>query len=193
MAFKLAEAFVQFGSKGFTTVEAHIAKIKRGLFELSSAGGLTTAISLTGLVAGLFKSVAAAEEADKAQRRLHATIRLMGEEAGITAQEINAIAGSLANASEFDDDAIAKATVSMLEFGNIAPSMLKRAIPVAIDLAARNGDLEGTFKALGAALDDPVNSIGLLRRQYRALSADVLKAAEELAKSGDVVGAQRMI
>jgi hypothetical protein len=193
MAFKLAEAFVQFGSKGFTTVEAHIAKIKRGLFELSSAGGLTTAISLTGLVAGLFKSVAAAEEADKAQRRLHATIRLMGEEAGITAQEINAIAGSLANASEFDDDAIAKATVSMLEFGNIAPSMLKRAIPVAIDLAARNGDLEGTFKALGAALDDPVNSIGLLRRQYRALSADVLKAVEELAKSGDVVGAQRMI
>lgn len=193
MAFKLAEAFVQLSAKGFTSVETGIARIKASLISLGSATGIAGALSLTGLALAITKSIHAAEQADKAQRRLHATIRLLGEGSGITAMEINEIAKALANTSEFDDDAIAKASASLLEFGNIAPTTLKRAIPVAIDLASRTGDLEGTFRALGAALSDPINSLGLLRRQYRAFSADVLRAAEELARSGDVIGAQKLI
>ena len=193
MAFKLAEAFVQLSSKGFTSVETGIAKIRKSLFELSSASGIAGALSLTGLVIGLRKAITEAEEAEKAQRRLHAAIRLTGGAAGVTAEDINTIAKSLAATSEFDDDAIAKATASMLEFSNISQSVLKRTIPVAVDLAARTGDLEGAFRGLGAALSDPAEHLGLLRRQYRAFSPEVAKAAEELARSGKLVEAQAMI
>lgn len=193
MAFKLSELFVELSAKGFTKVEAGIGRIKGSLLELSRASGIAGALSLTGLTIALYKSITAADDADKSQRRLRATLALVGDQTGVTVEYINSLSESLAKVSEFDDDSIAKASATMLEFGNISKSTFGEAIPIAVNLAARNGDLEGSFRAVGAALSDPAQNLALLRRQFRALSPEVLKAAEDMAKAGDVIGAQRAI
>src|SRR5262249_30272474 len=142
---------------------------------------------------GLYKSVQAAEDADKAQRRLVATLQLAGNQAGVTAESIDSLTTALSKTSAFDDTDIKRATAAMLDFAHINKDTLEAAIPVAAYLASKNGDLYGSFRALVASLSDPAENLALLHREYRALSPDVLKAAEDMAKSGDIVGAQGLI
>lgn len=191
---KLGEAIVELNAK-FSKFDAALQEAKartiRGAQSISAAW--TKAAGVVGLLLGGAAIIGAAEESDQATRRLEATIRLMGNTSGITSKQVKDLADQLARTSQFDDDAIVNAATAMMEFSNVRGDIFKDAAQVAVDLASRTGDLEGSFRALGAALNDPINGLSLLRRQYRALSPAIIDQARAMAMSGNIAGAQRFI
>lgn len=194
-SFKLAELFVELASKGFDKVQSQVISLKNNLGQLSGtfAGGLGVSISAAAIVAAMKSSYMAFEDARLAAARLDATLQLAGGTIGRTSYEIQNLSSDLAKLSNFQDDAIAGAAAMLAEFQNLRGDQFDAALKSVVDLASRTGDLSGSARGLGAALDDPINNVSLLRRQYKAFSADVAENAKEMAKSGDIVGAQNLI
>lgn len=146
-------------------------------------------------VAGLFttfirESVDAANE----QAQLAAALKSTGEAAGFSAQQLNAMAASMADNSIFSEGDINKAQTRLLAYTNIVGEQFPEAMQAVIDMSARLGmSVEQSAETIGKALDVPSQGLTALSRQGFRFTEEQKKAVEQLEKTGQTAKAQAIV
>ncbi len=180
---------------------ALINSIKGGLGSLGDlAGGALTlglgaaAAGIAGLGAGLGLAISEAMGAQEVMSQTEAVIASTGGAAGMTADAIADLAGSLSQNSRFADDAIQEGENLLLTFTNIGSDVFPMATQAMVDMATAMGtDAKSGAIQLGKALNDPVAGISALSRVGVSFTDDQKKMIEQMVKAGDVAGAQKII
>lgn len=149
--------------------------------------------TLTGLIGGGV-ALAAAQEAAQAQAKLGAVLASTGGAAGVTAGEISQLANELMAVTNFGDDATVAAAGVLATFTQIKGDIFKQALMSAQDLSSVLGnDLQGSVIQIGKALNDPIKGITALSKAGVSFTAAQKGQIKELVKSGDLMGAQKII
>lgn len=185
--------------RGLSVAEKEVAKTTRAIErkgrEIADFGQkLSLAVSLP--IAGLaVASVKAAKESADALGQVNAALASMGNAAGRTTEQLQALAGSQMSQSLYDDDQILReVTANLLTFGKVSGEQFDRAQQAALDLATRLGtDLTSATIQIGKALNDPVKGITALGRAGIQFSADQKAMIASMAEAGNVAGAQKII
>jgi|GEM_PF-1410118 len=205
MAEKLGEAILELRTddtqlnRGIKEAESKSAALADrfdafGKRAAKTGGKLSLAITAPLTVFGK-KAIDAAREQEKAVASVDAALASMGDRAGFTSQELQAMASEMQRNSLFGDEAILqKVTANLLTFGNVTGDVFARAQQSALDLSARLGtDLQGSTVMLGKALNDPVKGITALTRVGVSFTEQQKEQIKAMAEAGDLAGAQAMI
>lgn len=160
-------------------------------FDLATVG---TAAAVGALAAGIKYSIGQAAEAEQVMAQTEAVIKSTGGAAGLSAGEIEGMAGSLSHVSTFSDDAIQKGENLLLTFTNIGKDVFPKATEAMLDMATAMGTDAGSGAIqLGKALNDPIAGISALTRVGVTFTAEQKKAIKSMVELGDVAGAQKVI
>jgi hypothetical protein len=160
----------------------------------SIAGIVGGYLSFRTLVGGIGAIVQNTIDAERAQAQLRAALESSAGAAGLTVDELNAMASSLQQVSKFDDDAITGAQTLLLQFDRIGRDVFPRATEAVLDFAERMGvDLDAAAKTVGKALQDPERGLKGLRDAGVKLTDEQAELIERLSKVGDVAGAQAIV
>lgn len=159
------------------------------------------AVFVADKVVGFFKdSIAEAREAQKVGALTESIIKATGGAAQITADQVGALAGSISKKAGIDDEAIQSGANLLLTFKNVknevgdGANVFDRATAAAVDLSAVGfGDINSASKMLGKALNDPIKGITALSRAGVTFTEGQKSQIEAMVKSGDVLGAQKLI
>ncbi|NLD44685.1 MAG: hypothetical protein GX657_14460, partial [Chloroflexi bacterium] len=136
----------------------------------------------------------AARGARDAHRQLEAVLRSTGQAAGLTIEELEALAGEMQNLTSFEDDAVAGAEALLLTFTNIGGEIFPQALESTLDLSvAFKQDLKNSAIQLGKALNDPILGVTALQRVGVAFTESQREQIRVLVESGQVAKAQGMI
>lgn len=184
------EGTAEDASKGFDTLNSSWDDaVKASTVVAGAVAAAGAAVFGFGVIA-----VNAARESTAVQNQLNAVLTSTGMAAGITAEAANALANSIANVTNFDDEAILAGENLLLTFTNIGKDVFPLATQAMVDMAAAMGtDVKSGAIQLGKALNDPVQGISALSRvgvSFTKQQEDVIKA---LVATGDVAGAQGII
>ena len=159
---------------------------------LSIFAGITSGIQ--SLVGQLKSTVTEASAAEEAQTRLRAVLAATGGASGVTAQQVNDLAGEMQNLTRFEDDTVVSASSVMLTFRHINSEVFPRAIKAAGDLAAMWGmDLTSAARMVGRALDAPGEGLGMLTRLGVRFTDEQNKMLQQMVATGQGAQAQAMI
>lgn len=143
----------------------------------------------------------AANEAERGQAQLNAVLKSTGGIAGVTAQQVNDLASSLAKNSTITDDAILSGENMLLTFTNIGKDVFPAVTQTMLDMAVamNNGvtpsaeQLSSQAMQLGKALNDPTQGLSALTRVGVTFTEQQKKQIKEMQASGDIMGAQKII
>lgn len=154
-------------------------------------GGAFAGLSVAGVLTSFIReSVDAANE----QAQLAAALKSTGEAAGFSAQQLNAMAASMANNSIFSEGDINKAQTRLLAYTNIVGEQFPEAMQAVIDMSARLGmSVEQSAETIGKALDVPSQGLTALSRQGFRFTEEQKKAVEQLEKTGQTAKAQAIV
>jgi hypothetical protein len=168
-----------------------------------------TKVALGGLAAlgaGAAYAFGQFEDAQKVSNQTAAVLTSTGGAANVTAQQIDDLSQSLSEKSGIDDEVIQSGENMILTFTNIrneagkGNDIFNQATVAATDMAAAMAaasggqiDLKGATIQLGKALNDPVKGITALTRVGVAFTDQQKKQITALVKSGDTLGAQKII
>jgi len=161
--------------------------------------GLTTALigtaaAVGGLVFAFKDSLGAAKESIEAHKQLEQVIKSTGGAAGVTAEQANDLAGSLANMTNFQDDAIISGENLLLTFTGIGKDVFPRATETMLDMSQALGqDLSSSAVQLGKALNDPINGMTALSRVGVSFTDSQKEMITTMQNANDIAGAQGVI
>jgi hypothetical protein len=174
-----------------------------GGFSGAAKGLIGAAVAAGAVTAGVkFVSSALAEagEAEKVGRQTEATIKATGGAANLTTKEVENLAGALSAKTAIDDEVIQSGENMLLTFKNVRDEagknndVFSQATGAALDLSAAGfGSVESASVMLGKALNDPTKGISALSRVGVGFTEQQKKQVEALQKSGDMLGAQKII
>ncbi len=172
--------------KGFNNAAKNLKRIAEvGVVAL--AGAITLGIRSLGDLA-------------RTQAQTNAVITSTKGAAKVTAAEVRSMAESLENLTTVDDKVIQDGENMLLTFTNISgkvfPQATKAALDMAVAMAGGNVeavDLKASSIQLGKALNDPIKGIGALSKVGVTFTEKQKKLIKQLVKTGDVVGAQKVI
>ena len=172
------------------------AGINRGLAGIGK--GLATrlaplaVIGAAGLLGKSFLEKTLAQE--KAVASVEAVIKSTGGVAGVTSKAAQELAASLQKVTTFGDEAILPAQALLLTFTKIGKDVFPDATKIVLDMSEALGqDLKSSAIQVGKALNDPVLGVSALRRVGVSFSASQQKVIADLAKTGKVAEAQKLI
>lgn len=132
--------------------------------------------------------------AQNAVAQLEAGVRSTGGAAGVTTDELLRMARALQQVTTYSDEAVESAQSILLTFDKIKGDNFNRTTAAVTDLAARmGGDLAGAAFSLGKALNDPAESLTLLRRQGIQFSAAQKEVIKSLVETNHMAEAQAII
>ena len=201
MADKLAEAFVELKlkvdelEKGLKRAENDTKKSVGSM--VKTAGKLTAAFAAVGVAIGAAigkKSLALFIEQEKAEAKLAAVIKATGSAANLTAQEMFNMASNMQKVTTFGDEVVIQGQAILATFKNIKGDQFERTTEAVLDMATVMGtDLKSAAIQLGKALNDPAVGMSMLTRSGITFSETQKEMVKQLAKSGDMLGAQNII
>lgn len=192
----VGEAFVTVrpDTKGFAN------EAKRGI-----GGGLKTAgfAAAAGFAAVGFAAkgfVEAALESNKVAAQTEAVVKSTGGAAKVSAKQISALADSISRKTGVDDEAIQSGENLLLTFTKVrneagkGNDIFNQATETITDMSAALGqDTKASAIQLGKALNDPIRGVTALQRVGVSFTASQKKQIETLVKTGDTLGAQKLI
>lgn len=172
------------------TFGSRLAGVAKGA---AVAGG---AAALGGLAVTLQRGWREFSEAAKVTAQTGAVLKSTGAAAGVTAGHVENLAGKLSRMSGVDDEAIQSGENLLLTFTKIKNSKHDKIFDLTtqavLDMSVAMGtDMRSAALQVGKAMQDPVAGGLALRRA--GIDATAIKAAQELAKMGDTVGAQKLL
>ncbi|MQQ09110.1 hypothetical protein GFB49_11645 [Epibacterium sp. SM1979] len=173
------------------SVSERTARAGRSMQRFGAAGTLAT-----GAVALAFRDVIGLyDEQARAEAKVAQAVRQTGGAAGFTAAQLNEQASALQDLTRFgDEDILNKVTAQLLTFGNVSGQIFTDAQSLALDLATTlDGDLQSASIMLGKALNDPVKGLSAMSRAGITFSETQAEVIKDLAKTGDIAEAQRLI
>jgi hypothetical protein len=173
--------------------EAHLTNRFGGAMKL--IGGLAVSAGAA-LVTMIGQGVAGAMEAEAAAAQLDAVIKSTGNAAGVSKEALKAYADQVQLNTKFTAEQVTATQSMLLTFTNIGAKggIFDQATQAAIDMAAAlGGEAKDKALMLGKALNDPVQGISALTRVGVTFSESQKEVIKEMAKTGDVAGAQKLI
>jgi hypothetical protein len=164
----------------------------------TSASGIVKGLGGVLAAAGTWKflqgAVAEAEDAARVGRLTEAVIKSTGGAAGVTADQVESLAGKLSKVAAVDDEVIQGAENILLTFTRVSGQVFPAATKAALDMSAALGtDLQGATIQLGKALNDPVAGMTALTRSGVSFTESQKEQIKTLQASGDLLGAQKII
>ena len=186
-------------AKEMAKMAPEAAKAEKAVGKLSTAsrefgsviGGLAAA-----LAGGVFFQAVIRNtiESESALAQLNATIKSTGGAAGLSSEQMVAMAQGLQKVTTFGDDAIISMQSQLLTFTKIGGDVVPRATEAILDLATKmGGDLKGAALQVGKALNDPIKGVSMLGRAGVQFSADQEHMITALVESGRLAEAQTVI
>lgn len=149
---------------------------------------------ITAVGVAAFQSVKAFNESEQAVTQLNAVLKSTNGVAGITAEQVQNMAGELQKVTKFSDEAIMTGQNMLLTFTNIGKDVFPQATETMLDMSQALGqDIKGSAIQLGKALQDPIQGVTALKRvgvNFTDAQKDQIKA---MVEAGDVMGAQKLI
>ena len=160
--------------------------------ELGLAFGLGVVVNQ--LKSFAIASVAAARESAAAEAQLEAVLRSTGGAAGMTKDQLTAMATELQKVTMFSDEAVIGGQSLLLTFTNIGSTVFPQATQTILDMSQALGqDLKSSAIQLGKALNDPVAGISALSRVGVTFSETQKQQIQTMVAMNDVTGAQQVI
>jgi hypothetical protein len=171
-------------------------------------GGMMKGIGglFAGVMAGigvkdfLGDALAEARESQKVGALTANVIKTTGGAAKVTADQVGQLATALSQKTGIDDEAVQTGANLLLTFKNVrnevgqGSDIFNRATGAALDLSkAGFGSVDGAAKMLGKALNDPIKGISALGRAGVTFTEQQKEQIKQMVKSGDVLGAQKII
>jgi phage-related protein len=146
----------------------------------------------------------AVEEAREAQvvtARTENVIKSMGNVAGISAKQVEQMAGRLSAVTGIDDEAIQSGENLLLTFGKVRNFVdgqfvgtFDEATRLALDMSVAMGtDMKGAAIQVGKALNDPIKGVSALTRVGVSFTEAQKKQIEGFVEGGNVAKAQGVI
>jgi hypothetical protein len=185
---------LEAGLKRASTAGSAIGSAIGGLAANGIAAGVQ---ALGGFVRG---TIDAGRESEAIGRVTAAIIKSTGSAAGLTAEQVGALAGRLAGVTGIDDEVIQGAENLLLTFKNVkngvgeGADVFDRATGAALDLSkAGFGSVDGAAKMLGKALNDPLHGMTALSKAGVTFTDAQKEQVKALVASGDALGAQKII
>lgn len=159
-----------------------------------AAAGMAAMVAAGAKLVGLYKTQAQAEA--KRNTVLEAT----GYAAGFTATELNKQAAALQKVTGYGDETILSMQGLLMSFKMIRGDNFQRAQAAALDMAsamkkagADQGTVEESARALGMALEDPIEGLSRLRRSGLIVSDAMRDQIKLLQENGDLQGSQALL
>ena len=159
------------------------------LLKLGAAGAAVGA----GLVAVNVKSgVQSLATLESAVSKVQGALVNMGNAGTVTGAQVASWANEIEASTQaaFDDKDITAATANLIRYGRIGPKLLKPAMVVMTDMAAKTGDVESASKALAKALADPTKATRILKDAGVVLTKAEQKQINAWVESGNRAKAQ---
>jgi hypothetical protein len=194
---KLEKAFKTAGrdAEGFAHKTQSLGSrvAKAGLFAGAAAGlGALTVATKAGVSEFLDSQKVAAQTA--------AVLKSTGGAAGVTAKQIDDLAGAMLNKSGIDDEVIKSGENLLLTFRNIrnetgkGNDIFNQATQAATDMSVALGqDMSSSAIQLGKALNDPIKGVTALRRVGVSFTKEQTDMINKLVESGRSLDAQKLI
>jgi hypothetical protein len=143
--------------------------------------------------AGAF-SIDKADQQQQAEKKLSATLKATGYAAGFSANELKKFAAERQGLTNFGDEATINLQALLTTFKQIKGPVFKETTLLAQDMASVMGtDLSAAAIQLGKAVNDPTVGLTALTRVGVTFSQQQKDQIRDLQKSGDLMGAQKMI
>jgi lambda family phage tail tape measure protein len=146
-------------------------------------------------VGAFFKAVISnSSEAEQEMAQLNATIASTGGAAGLTSDEIVAMAEALSKVTTFSAGAIIAMESQLLTFTQLGKDVVPLATEAILDLATKmGGDLKGAAVQMGKALNDPIKGVTALSDVGVSFTDSQRAVIKSMVETGDVAGAQKII
>ena len=180
--------------------DGYTKRLKGSMQKLGKSMAIGIGAAGAAAVAFGASSLKAAEEAEQVQARVAAIIKATGGAANVTAKQIDKFAGAQQMLVGIDDEVLKKSYGILLTFKNVrneagkGNDIFNRTAKSLADLSAAGfGSTDSAAKAMGKALQDPIKGITALSRAGITFSADQKQMIESLVKTGDLLGAQKII
>lgn len=133
-------------------------------------------------------------DAERIQALLEARLRSTGRTAEFTAQQLSDMGDRLREGTTFDDESLAQAQTTLLNFGRVAGQTFEGATTAALDLSTALGtDLNAAAELVGRALQQPDKAAKQLRSANILLTESEQKKIKALVEGGKVAEAQAVV
>ena len=171
--------------------------------EAGTLGSFLSKLGPAGLIAaaavGAFAYAAehAIEESEKfeqAQRKLQAVLTATGNAAGLSKHELTELAETYEHTTLFTAEQVQQSEAILLTYQKIHSDVFGQALKATLDISSLfDNDLTSAARAVGRALEDPINGLTAITRQGAALDPVVKENIKNLAEMGDTAGAQKLV
>ncbi len=159
-----------------------------------SFSGLGVAIGALGIAGAFAKITKLAIEQEKAVAQVDAAIKSTGGSAGFTSAELQKMAASFQNVTNYGDESILTMQSVLLTFTKIQGDILPKTTAAVLDLSARMGiDLQSAAVQLGKALNDPIANLSALSRSGIQFSDAQKSTIKSLVETNKLAEAQTII
>lgn len=198
-ARSLERAFARAGSSG-SKFGSGMGHVGHGITTLAKTMGVAgiAVIGLGAAIGGKLVQDMARQQAKSVQT--NAVIASTGRVAGVTRKHVEDLATTIQNKSGIDDQAVQSGENMLLTFTNIrneagkGNKIFDQSTRTLIDMSTALGqDVPKSAIQLGKALNDPVKGITALQRVGVTFTEDQKKQIDAMVKSGNVMGAQKLI
>lgn len=153
-----------------------------------------TAVATVKLTQALANAALAADTHALNMGRLENIIKATGGAAGLSTEEFEAFAQTLARNTLASVEDVIKAEQKLATFTAVSGDTFKQTLVLAQDLAETGfGSLESNAVGLGKALQDPITGLTLLTKQGTLTRNQQKQIAEEFERTGDLAAAQGKI
>jgi hypothetical protein len=140
------------------------------------------------------QSVAAAKESAAAEKQLEAVLKSTRQAAGVTKEELTAMASALQETTNFSDEAVIQGESLLLTFTRIGKEVFPEATQTMLDMSQAMGqDVKSSAIQLGKALNDPVEGLSALTRVGVTFTQQQQDQIKAMVEAGNLAGAQRAI
>jgi hypothetical protein len=188
-----------FDAKGLNKAKREMDNLKSSVNSLGKNFALAgVAVAAAGSV--IVQSAQSLARIETINAQTSAAIESMGNVSGISAKEIENLAGKLEGLTATEAETIQQGANLLLTFKNIkneageGNDIFTQTTTVMVDLARAMGtDASGEAIRLGKALNDPIKGIAALTRVGVSFTKEQKEQIEALQESGDLMGAQKII
>lgn len=160
-------------------------------------GGVFAAKKALDFGRGLYE---AGEEAARLGRQTEAVLKSTGGAARVSAKDVDTIATALMRYTGVSDETIRNGENLLLTFTNVrneagkGNDIFTQATSIMTDMSVALGqDTKSSAIQLGKALNDPIKGMTALQRVGVSFTQQQKDQVEAMVKSGDVLGAQKLI
>jgi hypothetical protein len=152
------------------------------------------AVGFATFTATIGKSVAVAEQFERASLKTQAILRATGNASGQTANSIRELSKQIAANTLATTAGVETAAQKLLTFKSISEDTFRRTLELSQDLAEVGfGSIETAVVQLGKALEDPAKGLTALTRVGVSFSAQQKETIQSLYDMGDALGAQTLL